>query len=64
VTQHVECLRCGEVRPVERTAWQHDEPGECLRCGYVGWALPGELRESERRLLRMRPPELRRLQLL
>ena len=64
MSKQVECLRCGEVRPVERTAWRHDEPGECPRCGYVGWALPGELLDAERRVLRMRPPELRRVQLL
>jgi len=64
VSTQAECLRCGEIRPLERTAWHHDEPGECPRCGYLGWAPPSELSEPVRRQLRMRPPESRRLQLL
>jgi hypothetical protein len=34
---------------------------ECPRCGYVGWAESSELSELERRALRDRPLERRRL---
>jgi hypothetical protein len=37
------------------------EPGECTRCGYVGWARRGELTETLRRALRERTTERRRL---
>ena len=37
------------------------EPGECLRCGYVGWARREELTETLRRALRERTTERRRL---
>jgi ribosomal protein L37E len=53
MAQTVECLRCGKQRD-----YRDDE---CPRCGYVGWAQADELDERTRRLLRKRPPELRRL---
>jgi transposase len=55
----VECLSCGERRSLDADAHTHLGTGECPRCGYVGWALPGDLNEQSRRALRDRPPELR-----
>ena len=52
-----ECLSCGKVR--ERL---HRD--ECDRCGYVGWAAVQQLSEPERKLVRDRPPELRRLRVV
>jgi Zn ribbon nucleic-acid-binding protein len=58
----VECLGCGERRRVARDESSgHVEGGECLRCGYVGWATPADLSELVRRALREFPPERRRL---
>jgi ribosomal protein L37E len=53
MAQTVECLRCGKQRD-----YRDDE---CPRCGYVGWAPSGRLDEHARRLLRERPPTLRRI---
>jgi hypothetical protein len=53
----VECLRCGNFWTVERARTERLEPGECHRCGYVGWALAADLSEPVRRTLRERPPE-------
>jgi hypothetical protein len=50
----VECLSCGHQRVVE------DDPGECPRCGYVGWAPTDDLNETLRRRLRHRPVSSRR----
>jgi hypothetical protein len=36
---------------------------ECARCGYVGWASVEDLTERDRRALRARPLERRRLRL-
>jgi hypothetical protein len=55
----VECLHCGTFRTVERERTQRLDPGECTRCGYLGWALVADLSEPVRGLLRERPPELR-----
>jgi Zn ribbon nucleic-acid-binding protein len=55
----VECLRCGHFRTIERGRNQRLEPGECLRCGYLGWALIADLSNPVRRTLRERPPEVR-----
>jgi hypothetical protein len=49
-----ECLSCGQVR--ERTS-----ADECARCAYVGWAPAQQLTEPERKLVRDRPLERRRL---
>jgi Zn ribbon nucleic-acid-binding protein len=57
----VECLACGERRSLDARAQTHLATGECPRCGYVGWALPGDLSEQSRRALRERPLELRNL---
>jgi Zn-finger nucleic acid-binding protein len=57
----VECLACGAARSVVHTERHRLEPGECLRCGYVGWARRGELTETLRRALRERTAERRRL---
>ncbi len=54
----VECLNCGKTRRVG------DVPGECPRCGYVGWADAESLTETLRRSLRERPPERRKLHAL
>ena len=58
----VECLRCGSHRqadhaPLRKTA------RECPRCGYVGWAPVDDLTERDRRALRARPLERRRLRI-
>jgi len=55
----VECLACGERRSLNARAHSHLAIGECPRCGYVGWALPGDLSEQSRRALRERPPAQR-----
>ena len=59
-TLSVECLRCGDRRDVHARAHRSDT-GECLRCGYVGWAPSVTLDEAARRSLRVRPLEIRRL---
>jgi hypothetical protein len=55
----VECLRCGEYRSVTDDGRHRLDPGECPRCGYVGWALPIELNESTRQKIREWPPDRR-----
>jgi len=55
----VECLRCGSFRTIERERSERLDPGECLRCGYVGWALVADLFDPARRTLRDRPRERR-----
>ncbi len=55
----VECLRCGQFRTIERGRNQRLEPGECGKCGYLGWALIADLSEPVRRTFRERAPELR-----
>jgi len=57
----VECLSCGCTRVVHRTVFRHFDAPEYLRCGYLGWAPVQTLTESERRGLRTRPVERRRL---
>ena len=73
----VECLRCGSHREAEPSPLRKANP-ECPRCGYVGWAPVEDLterdvqrsnpaahrrRERERRALRLRPLERRRLRI-
>ena len=58
----VECLRCGSHRQAEPSPLRKVNP-ECHRCGYVGWAPVADLTERERRALRARPLERRRLRL-
>jgi hypothetical protein len=60
----VECLRCGSFRTVERERTQRLDPGECVRCGYLGWALAADISEPTRRTLRERPLERRRLRVV
>jgi hypothetical protein len=61
----VECLRCGTARKAEwKASSAHLEPGDCPRCGYVGWAETSDLSEPARRALRDRPVERRRLHAL
>jgi hypothetical protein len=55
----VECLHCGTFRTVERERTQRLDPGECQRCGYLGWALVADLSEPVRKTMRERPPERR-----
>jgi hypothetical protein len=54
MTRCVECLACGLQRLVT------DDPGECARCGYVGWAPIEAVSEELRRSLRDVPVEARR----
>jgi hypothetical protein len=61
VDQNVECLRCGALRYVRAEVAETGGHGECPRCGYLGWASPSSLSDSERRVLRLRPPERRHL---
>ncbi len=49
--KNVECLRCGALREVEHESGRL-EPGECSRCGYVGWAMSIDLTEALRRKIR------------
>jgi Zn ribbon nucleic-acid-binding protein len=58
----VECLRCGSHRQSEASPLRKANP-ECPRCGYVGWALVDDLTERDRRALRSRPLERRRLRI-
>jgi hypothetical protein len=56
----VECLGCGEARtcapdPDARRV----DPGECPRCGYLGWAPSTALTEPTRRRIRERPVDRR-----
>jgi hypothetical protein len=44
---------------IERERTERLDPGECDRCGYLGWALLSDLTEATRRILRERPPERR-----
>ena len=55
----VECLQCGRFRTIERNRNQRLEPGECLQCGYLGWALIADLSEPVRRTLPEPAPVLR-----
>ncbi|HKF13888.1 MAG TPA: hypothetical protein VKB13_01530 [Gaiellaceae bacterium] len=57
----VECLSCGARRVVAATDRHHADPGECHRCGYVGWAASEDLTAALRRQLRERPLKRRRL---
>jgi ribosomal protein S27AE len=59
----VECLRCGSHREAEHAAPLRKAHHECTRCGYVGWAPVGDLTEGDRRALRARPLERRRLRI-
>jgi uncharacterized Zn finger protein len=58
----VECLRCGSSREA-KVAPLREAHTECPRCGYVGWAPVNALTERERRAIRERPLERRRLRL-
>ena len=60
----VECLHCGTFRTVTRERTQRLDPGECGRCGYLGWALVADLAEPVRKGLRERPLEPRRLRVV
>jgi hypothetical protein len=56
----IECLGCGEARAVPAAAaGMQLYPGECHRCGYVGWAPSGALTEPMRRRIRERPVDRR-----
>ena len=58
----VECLRCGSHREMDASPLRKATP-ECARCGYVGLAPVGDLTERDRRALRSRPLERRRLRI-
>jgi len=58
----VECLRCGSHRQVGAAPLRNAN-AECPKCGYVGWAHVGDLSERDRRALRHRPLERRRLRI-
>jgi hypothetical protein len=55
----VECLGCGEARAVTAPAVDKLDPGECSRCGYLGWAPSTALTETMRRRIRERPVDRR-----
>jgi hypothetical protein len=55
----VECLGCGEARSVPAVGHLRLDPGECPRCGYVGWAPSSSLSEPMRRRIRERPVDRR-----
>jgi hypothetical protein len=57
VSTLVECLCCGTTRETKRGG------AECPRCRYVGWAPVEALTERDRRALRDRPLERRRLRI-
>jgi hypothetical protein len=57
----VECLSCGTTRLARRSVWKRFEAPECPQCGYLGWAPVLELNEVERKKLRDRPVEQRRI---
>jgi hypothetical protein len=60
----VECLSCGARRVVVPDEDdRHLDPGECHRCGYVGWASSDELTARSRRALRDRPIHRRALRI-
>jgi hypothetical protein len=56
----VECLCCGSHRKLSSSPLRLANP-DCPRCGYVGWAPVDALSEHERRVMRARPLERRRL---
>ena len=58
----VECLRCGSHRQAKRDPLRKVD-SECPRCGYVGWAPVEDLSDRDRRALRARPLERRRLRI-
>jgi hypothetical protein len=55
----VECLGCGEARTVPTAGALRLDPGECPRCGYIGWAPSVSLTEATRRRIRERPVDRR-----
>ena len=59
----IECLSCGARRTTAADA-AHLDPGECPRCGYVGWARAEDLTDVARRLLLERPLERRSLRVV
>jgi hypothetical protein len=59
----IECLSCGSRRTAAVETRLLD-PGECHRCGYVGWARVEDLTEIARRLIRERPLERRSLRIV
>ena len=58
----VECLRCGSHRTLSSNPLRQANP-DCQRCGYVGWAPVNALSEDERRVMRGRPLERRRIRI-
>ncbi|HEX2109950.1 MAG TPA: hypothetical protein VHF67_00225 [Gaiellaceae bacterium] len=58
-TLTIECLACGEARTVPAAGALRHDPGECPRCGYIGWAPSASLTERTRRRIRERPLERR-----
>jgi Zn ribbon nucleic-acid-binding protein len=49
----VECLRCGEPHRLRDAGLRYVRQGECPRCGYLGWAVPGEVSERARHELQL-----------
>ncbi|MBA2614753.1 MAG: hypothetical protein H0U90_03080 [Actinobacteria bacterium] len=58
-TVRVECLGCGEARAVPSAGHLRLNPGECPRCGCLGWAPSTSLNEPMRRRIRERPIDRR-----
>jgi uncharacterized Zn finger protein len=44
----VECLRCGVTHELVRAHGHTLEGSQCPRCGYLGWARPGDLNDQVR----------------
>jgi hypothetical protein len=55
----IECLGCGEARMIPAAEPGRMHPGECPRCGYVGWAPSAALSEPMRQRIRERPVDRR-----
>ena len=55
----IECLRCGHTREFLPGPSRSDDPEECPRCGYSGWAYSSDLSERTRKLFRDVPVERR-----
>ncbi|MDQ4018263.1 MAG: hypothetical protein M3188_00315 [Actinomycetota bacterium] len=55
----IECLRCGDARKVTAVPQPRRDPGECPRCGYIGWAPSSALSEPVRRRIREQPLDRR-----
>ena len=60
-TLAVECLNCGSTRIARQNIFRRFDAPECPHCGYLGWAPLPDMTESERKVLRDNPLDLRTL---